>query len=100
MKENQFEWHYYVLNKYPNNFINEQFQQVLLKFNINQLLAHENYNSIRNKIIETPMKEKIPVDHSEMMFIHFTHCSNMRSFPIKFHLLWQKYFAESPISPS
>ena len=32
------------------------------------------------------------------MFIHFTYCTNMKSFPSKFHILWNKYFAESPIN--
>ena len=38
------------------------------------------------------------VTRSRTMFVHFTYCSNMRSFPVKFHALWQKYFMDSPIN--
>lgn len=47
-----------LLNKYPSNFINLQFDRVLKKFDINQPLTNMNYNSIRDKIINTPEKEK------------------------------------------
>ena len=32
------------------------------------------------------------------MFVHFTYCSNMKTFPKKFHTLWDNYFGESPIN--
>jgi hypothetical protein len=32
------------------------------------------------------------------MFVHFTYCTNMQTFPMKFHTLWHKYFEESPIN--
>ena len=44
------------------------------------------------------MKGKVPVDYEKTMFVHFTYCSNMRSFPKQFHKLWNKYFGESPIN--
>ena len=87
-----------LLNKYPSNIINEQFQHVLLKFGINQTLNQQNYNSICNTVIHSSIQVKISVNHGKLMFIHFTYCSNMRTFPAKFHSLWQKYFSESPIN--
>ncbi|CAF4950582.1 unnamed protein product [Rotaria sp. Silwood1] len=64
-----------LLNKYPNRIIDEQFNHVLSKCNIDQPLDFNNYNLIREKIIETPIKEKIPVDYGKIMFVHFTYCS-------------------------
>ena len=49
-------------------------------------------------MINTPMKEKIVVDYDKTMFVHFTYCSSMRSFPKQFHKIWNKYFGESPIN--
>ncbi|CAF4165834.1 unnamed protein product, partial [Rotaria sordida] len=87
-----------LLNKYPNKFINEQFQYILLKFNIDQLLTVNNYDNYRQKVIDSPIKEKVPIDYGKIMFVHFTYCSNMKTFPGKFHTLWNKYFGESPIN--
>ncbi|CAF1260589.1 unnamed protein product [Rotaria sordida] len=87
-----------LLSKYPNGIIDKQFDHVLSKFNIDQPLDFNNYNLIRQKIIETPIKERIPMDYGKTMFVHFTYCSNMRTFPVKFHILWNKYFGESPIN--
>ncbi|CAF3147175.1 unnamed protein product [Rotaria sp. Silwood2] len=87
-----------LLNKYPGQFIDQQFNNVLKKFNINEILTINNYDTIRQRVINIPYKEKTPIDYSTKMFIHFTYCSNMRTFPKKFHVLWQKYFGESPIN--
>ncbi|CAF1365955.1 unnamed protein product [Rotaria sordida] len=87
-----------LLNKYPNRIIDEQFDHVLLKFNIDQPLNFNIYNLIRQKIIETPIKEKVSVDYAKIMFVHLTYCSSMKTFPNKFYALWIKYFGESPIN--
>ena len=87
-----------LLNKYSNKFIEEQFNNVLSKFHINQPLSYNNYNEYRQKIINSPIKEKISVDYGKTMFVHFTYCSNMKLFPGKFHALWNKYFGESPLN--
>jgi hypothetical protein len=87
-----------LLNKYPGEFIDKQFNRVLKKFNINQPLTKHNYNVQRKKIIHTPIQDKIPIDFGKTMFVHFTYCLNMRTFPEKFHTLWNKYFIESPIN--
>jgi hypothetical protein len=87
-----------LLNMYPNNFIDQQFERVLLKFNINEALMAHNYQLFRQKVLDTPIQEKKSIDHGKIMFVHFTYGSNMRTFPKKFHALWQKYFAESPIN--
>ncbi|CAF1512881.1 unnamed protein product, partial [Rotaria sordida] len=87
-----------LLNKYPNRIIDKQFNHVLSKFSINKPLDIKNYNLIRQEIIQIPIKEKIPVDYGKKMFIHFTYCCSMKTFPKKFHALWDKYFGESPIN--
>jgi len=89
-----------LLNKYPGNFINIQFNRVFRKHGIDQSLTNENYNIIREKIINTPTRkeEKIIINYGKMMFVHFTYCSNMKNFPMKFHELWNKYFIDSPIN--
>jgi hypothetical protein len=87
-----------LLNRYPASFIDIQFNRLLGKYNINQSLTNQNYHTIREKIIHTPVKERIKFDYGKTMFVHFTYCSNMRIFPSKFHALWDKYFIESPIN--
>ena len=87
-----------ILNKYPSKLIDQQFNKVFSKFNINESLSTYNYDKIRIKIINSPMKEKILVDYDKTMFVHFTYCSSMRSFPKQFHKMWNKYFGESPIN--
>ncbi|CAF4148735.1 unnamed protein product, partial [Rotaria sordida] len=87
-----------LLNKYPGKFIDQQFEKVFLKFQINEPLTRTNYNALREKVINTPYSDKTPVDHTRTMFIHFTYCTSMKAFPKKFHALWNKYFGESPIN--
>ncbi|CAF1345140.1 unnamed protein product [Rotaria sordida] len=86
-----------LLNKYPNKFIDEQFNNVLQKLNI-QALTCFNYVNYRQEVIDSPIKEVVPVDYGKTIFIHFTYCSSMKTFPRKFHTLWNKYFGESPIN--
>ena len=87
-----------LLNKYPGHFVDQQFHRLFYKFGINEPLGIHNYESYRQKILDSPIQSKTVVDHSRTMFVHFTYCSNMRTFPSKFHTLWQKYFMESPIN--
>ncbi|CAF1510802.1 unnamed protein product, partial [Rotaria sordida] len=86
-----------LFNKYPNKLIEEQFNNVLLKCNIDQPLTNFNYDKYRQEVMNSPIKEKATIDYEAVMFIHFTYCSTMKTFPAKFHLLWNKYFEESPI---
>ena len=51
-----------LLNKYPNKLIDQQFNNVLSKFNINESLSIYNYDKIKTKINNAPMKEKIVVN--------------------------------------
>ena len=81
-----------LLNKYPGKIIDEQYEHLLKKFDVQQTINNRNYNNIREKVINTPIKERIPIDYTQNMFIHFTYCSNMKKFPGLFHNLWQKYF--------
>ena len=87
-----------LLNKYPGYLVNDQFNRVLQKFQINELLNRTNYKLFRKRLIESPIQEKVEIDHGKIMFIHFTYCTNMQTFPIKFHTLWHKYFEQSPIN--
>ncbi|CAF3299560.1 unnamed protein product [Rotaria sp. Silwood2] len=87
-----------LLNKYPNKFIDERFIYVLEKLNIEQFLTSNNYAQHRQKIIDSQIKEKVPIDFGKIVFVHFTYCSNMRTFSGKFHALWNEYFGESPIN--
>ena len=79
-------------------FIEKQFDRLLEKFNISDTITERNYKTIRTKIIDTPKKGKLEINYGKTMFVHFTYCSSMKTFPTKFHILWQKYFGESPIS--
>ena len=87
-----------LLNKYSNKLIDQQFNKVLSKFNVNGPLSINNYDKIRTKVINAPMKGKVPVDYDKTMFVHFTYCSSMKSFPNQFHKLWNECFGESPIN--
>ncbi|CAF2096381.1 unnamed protein product [Rotaria magnacalcarata] len=86
------------LNKYPNKIIDEQLNNVLAKFGINEPLTSIYFNRSRQKIIDSPIKEKLSVNYDKSIFAHFTYCSSMKTFPIKFHTLWDKYFDKSPIN--
>ena len=88
-----------LLNKYPGNFIDIQFNRLFRKYNIVQPLTNENYNMIREKVLSNPMKkEKQTIDYHKTILIPFTYCSNMKNFPMEFHELWNKYFIDSPIN--
>ena len=87
-----------LLNKYPNKLIDQQFNKVLDKFNINEPLSTNNYDNVRIKIIDAPMKEKKLINYGNTMLVHFIYYSNMKNFPKKLHELWNKYFGQSPIN--
>jgi hypothetical protein len=61
-------------------------------------LTINNYNTSRQNIIDNPSQIKVPLDHGNTIFVHFTYCATMRPFPEKFHTLWNKYFRYSPIN--
>ncbi|CAF4590783.1 unnamed protein product [Rotaria socialis] len=87
-----------LLNKYPNKIIDEQFNNMLLKFNVNGPLNFNNYGRYRQIVINSPVKEKSSINYDKSIFAHFTYCSSMKTFPVKFHSLWDKYFDKSPIN--
>lgn len=87
-----------LLNKYPSQLIDSQFIEVLQKFNIREQLNKDNYLFIRSNIVSSPDKEKKQMEYEKSIFIHFTYCSNMKTFPRQFHILWNKYFDNSPLS--
>ena len=87
-----------LLNKYPDNLIQTQFDSVLKKLNIIEPISIHNYQKIHLTIISTPLQEKSTVDYEKNLFIHFTYCTNMRTFPKRFYTLWEKYFSSSPIN--
>ncbi len=53
---------------------------------------------MRQQVIDTPYNDKVPIDYRKTLFVHFTYCSNMTTFPRKFHELWNEYFEQSPIN--
>ncbi|CAF2906516.1 unnamed protein product [Rotaria sp. Silwood2] len=80
-----------LLNKYPNKLIEEQFNNVLLKCDIEQPLTIWNYDKYRQKVIDSPMKEKVDIDYESIMFVHFTYCSTTptddnRNLPAQFNI--------------
>jgi hypothetical protein len=87
-----------LLNKYPCKFIDNQFNHLLNKYKIVIPLNSFNYQDYRKKIMNSPQREKPTVYYKEILFVHFTYCSNMKLFPRQFHSLWNKYFGESPIN--
>ena len=80
-----------LLNKYSSKIIDQQFNLVLQKFNINHTFTIHNYHILRNQVISAPFKEKVLTDYGKTMFVYFTYCTNMVTFPKKFHSLWGKY---------
>ncbi|CAF3800746.1 unnamed protein product [Rotaria sp. Silwood1] len=88
-----------LLNKYLGEVIDKQFNRVFQKYYINQPVSTKNYSILRDKMIYMHMQKKtIPIDYGRTMFVHFTYCLNMKTFPAKFHALWNKYFIQSPIN--
>ena len=87
-----------LLNRYPNKFINQQFDHLFEKFKIREPLTQNNYHTYRQKILDSPIQIKQLTDYGRTLFVHFTYCTNMKTFPSKFHNLWHKYFGESPIN--
>ena len=87
-----------LLNKYPSKIIAQQFNLLLQKYNINQTFTIHKYSLLRQQVLNTSLKEKLPSDYGITMFVHFTYCTSMTTFPKKFHSLWNKYFSESSIN--
>ncbi|CAF4978325.1 unnamed protein product [Rotaria sp. Silwood1] len=88
----------FLLNKYPNEFIDKQFDRVFQKHNLIQPVAANDYKIIREKLMYSQKNENIQIDYRRTLFVHFTYCLNMKTFLTKFHALWNKYFTESPIN--
>ena len=87
-----------LLKKYPESFISKQFELVLQIFNISETISLQNYKQIRFIIMSTAYEQKIQVDYDKNLFIYFTYCTKLRTFPIRFHILWREYFSLSPIN--
>lgn len=87
-----------LLNKYPNNIIQEQFNKVLQQIQLKEPVSIRNYTAIRRQVSCLPCQTKKQIDHNTVIFIHFTYCASMRTFPIRFTTLWKKYFSNSPIN--
>jgi hypothetical protein len=86
-----------LMNKYPNNFIDAQFNRLLKKYDIHETLSSFNYDKYRRTIVCSTKVEQMP-DRKDKLFVHLTYCRQMRNLPLLFHSLWQKYFGESPIN--
>ncbi len=98
LKEREFLRLAFLLNKYPDYFIDKQFDKTWIKFGINESIHIHNYDELREKAIQFPEKRKQLIDYNQHLFVHFTFCSNMKNFPTLFHELWKKYFDQSPIA--
>lgn len=87
-----------LLNKYPNDFIQKQFESILKRLNVLNPISAQNYSTIQLQITQTEFpRERTTIDHVSNLFIHFTYCCSMRTLPSRFRTLWHKYFADSPI---
>ena len=60
-----------LLKKCPGKLIDQQFNRVLQKFNINQIFTIHNYNILRQQVMNAPLKEKVPINFEKTMFVHF-----------------------------
>ena len=87
-----------LLNKYPETLIQKQFELVFQKLNINVPASSQNYRMIRSIVLSIPFQERLLPDYETNLFVHFTYCATMKTFPVKFHSLWKKYFSSSPIN--
>ncbi|CAF1350003.1 unnamed protein product [Rotaria sordida] len=56
-----------LFNKYPNKLIEEQFNNVLLKCNIDQPLTNFNYDKYRQEVMNSPIKEKATIDYEAVI---------------------------------
>ncbi|CAF1304384.1 unnamed protein product [Rotaria magnacalcarata] len=48
----------WLLNKYPGEFLERQFNRVFQKYDINQPISNKNYSTLREKIIYADNKSK------------------------------------------
>ncbi|CAF1405565.1 unnamed protein product [Adineta ricciae] len=76
-----------LLKQYPSQLIDQQLNHVFYEYDIKLQMNIIHYHNIRQKIINSPLQVKEPIDYGHKMFIHFTYCSNIRNFPKKFHNL-------------
>ena len=87
-----------MLYEYSNRIIEEQFNRLLLKYKTDELLDLNNYARYRQENINFLKEERILVNYKKQFVVHFTYCINMRRFLANFHILWNKYFGESPMN--
>jgi hypothetical protein len=58
-----------LLNKYPGEFLEKQFNRVFQKYDINQPISNKNYSTLREKIIyglashRSPLMRKVRVQN-------------------------------------
>jgi hypothetical protein len=87
-----------LLNKYPFNFILQQFERV---FQTSQCTVptQKNYPKIRKIFLDATdvNTKKAEIDFAVNIFCHFSYSKGMQGFPTRFHQLWKDYFAETAI---
>ncbi|CAF1210700.1 unnamed protein product [Rotaria sp. Silwood1] len=59
----------FLLNKYSNKCIDEQFNKTWSKFYIHETIDYNNYDRLRQKIIEHPEKEKTWIDYNKIIYL-------------------------------
>jgi hypothetical protein len=88
-----------LLNKYPINFIFEQFDRIFQTF---QCAAppQKNYSKIRKVFLDATNgnRKKAKIDFEVNILCHFSYSKGMHDFPTRFHQLWKDCFGETAIS--
>lgn len=67
-----------LLNKYPAEFIANQFDHIFQKFNIDKILTSNNDEFIRGKVINSSKQRDLSIDYRILMLIYLAFCLNMK----------------------
>ena len=86
-----------LLNKSPEQLINEQLDYMFKMFDLKRPLNSNDYQNIRLPFITQRFNDKPLVDYENNVFVRFTFRASMKHFPKQFHNIWQNYFIDSPI---
>ncbi|CAF3024274.1 unnamed protein product [Rotaria sp. Silwood2] len=87
-----------LLNKYPIQFVLEQFERVLQKFQC-AVPTQKNYSKIRRIFLNAAVngEKKAEIDFEVNIFCHFSFLKGMQDFPTRFHQLWKDCFSDTAI---
>ncbi|CAF4870281.1 unnamed protein product [Rotaria sp. Silwood1] len=87
-----------LLNKYPLQFVLEQFERVLQTFQC-AVSIKKNYSEIRRIFLNAADNDekKAEIDFKVNIFCHFSFSKGMQDFPTRFHQLWNDCFSDTAI---